>query len=165
MNKEDLTKKLNEMLVGKSAYNMYKLCDYVRDHITDLGIDNTQGEYGVRLGNHTITIAYKTYSFVSFDIKRQAHNEYRWVVKQVIVDENFIDLETRLAYIHNRYKEEIKNYNRLGFRPSNLEELKDCLKVIKQKFTDKTKLDIKLFLYDLINSYWLVDEALESEGE
>lgn len=165
MNREELSKTLNEMLVGKSAYNMFKLSDYVLEHITDLGIDNTQGEWGVRLNAYTITIVYKTYGVVSFDIKRQAHSDYRWVVKQVIVDENFTDFDTKLAYIHDKYKEAIKDYDRWNMKYSKFGDLEDCLRVIKRYYADKTKLDIKRLIHDLAQDYWLVDEALESEGK
>ena len=165
MNKQELSKRLNEMLVGKSAYSMYKLCDYVRDHITDLGIDNTQGEWGVILNAYTLTLVYKNYGFVSFDIKRQAHNDYRWVVKQVVVEDDFTDYETKMTYIHNRHQKAIKDYDKWNMKYSKFEDLQDLLRLIKRYYGDKTKLDIKNLVHDLSSDYWLVDEVLESEGK
>lgn len=165
MNKQELSSKLNEMLVGKSAYHMYELCNYVRDHIAELDIDNTQGEWGVRLSAYTITLTYKNFRVVDFDIKRQSHTDYRWVVKQVVVDDDFTDIETALANVHEQYQERIKNFNRWGIKYSNLGDLEDCLRLIKRYYADKTKLDIKQLIVDLSSDYWLVDEALESEGK
>lgn len=164
MNKQELENKLNEMLVGKSAYDMFKLSDYLKKHISDLGINNEQGEWKCNLCAYIISLVYKTFGVVSFDIKRAKHSEFRWVVKQVVInDETFVDLDTKLAYIHNHYKKEIERFDEWNLYATKMGDLKDLLKLVKQTYKDKTKLDLLHLLHDLQYHYWLVDEALESE--
>lgn len=165
MNKQELETKLNELLVGKSAYDMYKLCRFLEEHLNDLGFDNTQGEFGTRLNAYTLIITYKSWVLVRFDIKRQKHDNFGWVVKQVIVDDDFVDLDTALSGIHARYKKDIDNFDKWNINYSSLGELKDLLRLIKTNFKGKNKLNIHRLARDLAQHYWLVDEALESEGE
>lgn len=161
MNRIELQNKLNEMLVGKSAYAMYKLGDYVKDHISELGIDNTQGEWRTNLNAYTISLVYKTYVVVSFDIKREKHDKFNWAVKQVVVEDNFVDLKTRLEEIHNFYKRDIERYNDWNLYSSSLGDLKELLTLIKNTNKGKTKLELRKLINDLSRDYWLVDELLE----
>lgn len=163
INKQELQNKLNEMLVGKSAYSMYKLGDYVKDHINELGIDNAQGEWRTNINAYTISLVYKTYIVASFDIKREKHEKFNWAVKQVVVEDNFIDLKTRLEQIHNFYKRDIERHNEWNFYSSSLGDLKELLTLIKNANKGKTKLELRELISDLSRDYWLVDELLESE--
>ena len=165
MNRNELTQKLNEMLVGKSAYSMYKLSDYVQAHLGELGIDNAQGEWRCGLNAYTIQIIYKTWVVVSCEIKRAKHKEFVWVVRQVVVDDYFVDFETRLSEIHKKYKDQIERFDEWNINYSKMSELKDMLKMIRNVYKDKTKLDILRLAHDLQYHYWLIDEALESEGK
>lgn len=163
MNREELQTKLNEMLVGKSAYNMYQLSNYVEKHIVDLGIDNTQGEWKCRLNAYTISLVYKSYVAVSFDIKRKQDSEFGWLVRQVVVEDDFVDFDTKLASIHEYYEKQVARFDEWNLNYSNMNDLKDLLKLVKKQYKDKTKLDLFRLLHDLQYHYWLVDEALESE--
>lgn len=165
MNRNELTQKLNEMLVGKSAYNVYGLCNFIRDNLCKLDIDNTQGEYGVRLNAYTIAIIYKNYRLVEFDIKRKQDKTHYWVVKQVIVENSFVDYETSIKRIKANYEREITRFKEWHLFSNDLDTLKNALSFIREHTPRLTKGEQQKLLCDLTNDYWLVDEALESGGE
>ncbi len=166
MNRQDLQNKLNELLVGKSAYNFYKLTELVREHFSDLEIDNSQGEYGTRINAYTITITYKDRGLVSFEVKRRADTHYVWCVKSVIIkDENFVDYETNIKKIKERLKKEANDEWRYSFHGNDLATLKHALRVFRACGNAMTKREVYDLIRDLEANYWVVDEALESEEE
>ena len=164
MNRNDLTKKLNELLQGESAYYNATLCDFINKHLSDLGIDNTQGDYYTRYDNYTFTIMWKQRRLVSFEAKRKRDETHNWVVKEVVVEDDFIDYETSRQRIKQLYKKDIEDFNtRWNAFNLDLGILKDTLRVIRTHAKTMSKEEQKRLIRDLEHDYWLVDEALESE--
>ena len=161
--KDELQSELNKLLVGKSAYDIYKLASIVAEHFADLGIDNTQGEFATRIDTYTISITYKRKRLVSFDIKRKHDNTYGWLVRQVIVDDDFVDYKTSMRAIKERFMKEIANFDEYGFYSFSLSDLHRLLQSIKLCFGGKPKDKLYDLIRQLERDYWLVDELLESE--
>ncbi len=167
MNRQELQERLNELLKGKGATYNATLCDYIYKNLDELFIDNTEGVWGVMYDNYTFTIVYKNMRFVSFEVKRQAGIEYRWIVKEVVVDIDFVNYTKSLEKIKEKYKEQAKRfdserYDRNAFRFDDLKETLRTIKGLKQRLT---KGEIQRLIKELDWYYWLVDEALESEGK
>lgn len=170
MNKQELQNKLNEMLVGKSSVCNTLVADYVREHLEDLGIDNSQGEYGVRYDNYTFTIVWRQRGLVSFKALRTREKEKGWIVKQVIVEDEFVDLETSKQRVLDSYKLDIKRYDddsdfyRFYYKNYNdLETLKKAMKFINEHpevFGDNRS-KTRSLIEDLGDDYWLIITALE----
>lgn len=154
MNRQNLEQKLNNILVGESTYNMYALCNHILKNLNELAIDNSQGLFGTRVNQYTITITYKGYRLVSFDIKRKKDDVHGFVVKQVIIsDEEFVDYESRITEINSLIlkRNQEKEYY---FSQSNIGELADLLKTIKEKYPHKTFGEIKNMVQDLHTYFW-----------
>ena len=167
MNRNDLTKKLNKMLVGKSAYNIWKLNEFIGDNLKELEINDKQGEYAITYSGYTITINYKRKELVSFTIKRKQDSKFGWVVKEVVVDDDFIDYYHAHKKIKERFLSDLNKFddNYATLYGSTMKELVAMLKQIKTLRVNKNKEQIREAIYDLYSNYWLVDEALESEGK
>jgi hypothetical protein len=163
MKKKELQEKLNELLVGKSAYYNASLCKVINEHLSDLEIDNTQGDYFTCYDNYTFTISWKQKRLVSFDVKRKRDETHEWVVKQVIVEDDFVDYETSMKRIRESYGKDIARFNEWRYNDNTLETLKETLKSVRVFSKTLTKNEEMRLISDLARHYWLVDEALESE--
>ena len=164
MNRNELEARLNKALVGKSAYNMYKLCDLVRELATSW-FDDKQGVIGTRLNAYTIALTYKNRTIVWFTIKRKKDNNLGWVVKEVIIDDdNFVDTDRAIGEIKLRFKNENASENwRWELWGIKLTDLTDLLTIIKQHYPNKTLSELKSMVEHLNDMFWNVDEELESE--
>ena len=164
MNRNELTKKLNDLLVGESAYYNAHVCDFIYKHLGDLGLDNTQGDYFVRYDNYTFTIMWKQRCLVSLNVKRKQDNKHGFIVKEVIVEDEFVDYETSHARIKESYKRDIARLDDWCYlENNNLETLKETLRIIRTQNQKLTKVEQLRLIEDLGRCFWLVDEALESE--
>lgn len=163
MNKKELETKLNELFVGKEiAYN-YSLAKDINAHLKDLGIDNSQGEYGVRCDNYTYTITWRRRSLVSFNVKRTQDTLKGWVVKQIIVEDEFVDYETSRQRIIEDYKKSIDRFDDWCVFSNDLETIKNAMKVVNEfaEKVGKNKDDTCDLIRDLHSNYWLIVTALE----
>lgn len=162
MDRQNLEQKLNNILVGESTYNMYALCNHILKNLNELAIDNSQGLFGTRLNQYTITITYKGYRLVSFDIKRKKDDVHGFVVKQVIIsDEEFVDYESRIVEINARILKNNKQH--YWFIDNlNLDELVGLLKHIQKQYPQKTLGEIKAMVNNLHTNFWNI--LTESEN-
>ena len=163
MNKQELQEKLNELLVGKGAYYNASLCKVINEHLSDLEIDNTQGDYSTYYDNYTFAISWKQRRLVRFDVKRKRDKTHGWVVKQVIVKDDFVDYETSMKRIRESYGKDIARFDEWRYTDNKLETMKEALKSVRAFAKTLTKSEEMCLISDLARHYWLVDEALESE--
>lgn len=165
MNRQELQETLNKMLVGEGCYSMYHLCDFIEINFDKLHIDNKQGVWGVRLNAYTITIVYKRRAVVSFEIKRKKDKERVWVIKEVVVEDNFVDMETSIAKVKERFVKENEEDDSWHFSMSGnkLSDMKPLMLKIRELYPNKTKRELYTLISDFKDSFWNVDEAVESE--
>ena len=163
MNKQELQDKLNALLVGQSTYNMYDLCRKVESKF-DEWFDNSKGYFtGVGLSGYSMWIRYKDRGFATFEIKRKKVDNI-YVVKEVIVSDNFVDTETSIRAIKERLKKEMSDkQERDWFSTINGFDINLCVKmlsVLKEQFGDKKAKELLIMLKTLTNYYWVVEEAI-----
>lgn len=163
MNKKELETKLNELFVGKEiAYN-YSFAKVIETHLKDLEIDNAQGEYGVRCDNYTFTIMWRQSCLVSFDVKRKQDTLKGWLIKQIIVEDEFVDYETSKQRIIEDYEKRAKRFDDCRWFCNDLETLKGAMKVVNEfaEKVGKNRDDTCDLIRDLHSHYWLIVTALE----
>ena len=160
MNRQELQQLLDAHLLGVSAYDFGKLCRHIQ---TKLGewFDNSQGLYGVRYYQYSITITYKGRGFVSFEIKRKKDDEHFYIVKQVIIGESFVDTDTSIKLINEQLDKENCDEWRMYYGDTNKQELVDAMKLLKAKYPQKKLCDIKDMLYYLYHSFWNIEHESE----
>lgn len=159
MNRQELQAKLNTLLLGKNADSIYRICNIVEAEAIKWFRDS-QGYIGIRLNNHTITITYKDRRIVSFIIKRSKVLNGGWVVNQVVMDENFIDTETSINAIRERFKKENENLLDEDITSPTIRDITEFLRDIKRLYPYKTAGEIKDYLYALHQRFWNAEENL-----
>ena len=161
MNKAELQVKLDEALIGKGVYYNDKVCDYVRPLLSDW-FNDTQGYYGIRVYNNTYTITYKRYGIVSFDIKRKKDDTHGFVVKSVVIEEDFVDTETNEAKAHEHFAKELTDEWRWAWRnnPNIIVEMKELFRAVRLAFPNKKASELKDLLHDLKDDFWLIEDTI-----
>ena len=155
MERQELEKRLNDLLVGQSAYNMWTLCHLVEENAKKWLCDS-QGFIGTRLSGYDITIVYMCRRLVSFTIKRKKDAVHGWVVKDVVlIDEGFKSTEERIEQVVDCLKKENSDlYYVNGVMRDNLKDMTELLRVAKETFKDKPLCEIKDIVEYLGNNFW-----------
>lgn len=163
MKKNDLQAKLNELLIGTSAYNMYQVCDKVAKNLGSW-FDDYQGKYYTRLDYYTITITYKGRGILSFTVIRKKDVDGNYIIKRAEINDDFIDTEELVSKVREKFKEENKDDWRWQ-GDEDLSTLTEMLALIKEKYPTMTDKDIRRAIRSLSDYYWNVEENLnESKG-
>lgn len=166
MNRKELQEKLNALLVGESTYNMYNLCDKVKDKLNEW-FDNSNGYFnGVGLSGYTMWIRYKDRGFATFEIKRKKVDNI-FVVKEVIVDNSFVDTETSIRAIKEHLKVSATNKRERelfnAINNCNIDLCVEMLSALKKQFSDKNAQELERMISALQRNYWVVEEETCNE--
>ena len=164
MNRAELQEKLNALLVGESTYNIFHLADMVKNKIGEW-FDNSKGYFnGVGVSGYTLRIRYKGRTLVLFDIKRKKIGD-TFVVKEVVISDDFIDAETSIKEIEDKLKKTANDKREddtiKNIWGCDIKELATMLTAIKKQFSNKNATELLKVISALEQNYWLIEEATE----
>lgn len=168
--RQELQEKLNALLLNTSACYNYDISEKVRKQL-DEWFNNSQCYFSMRCENYTFTICYKNVSMIIFDVKKKADPVHKWIIKDIIIKDDFIDTETSIKAVkqrlaewrEKRYEQEKEGWGDVSY---SFDELTELLKVAKEHFPNKSNNDLNNMFYALNFRYYQHEEALcESEDK